>query len=131
MKNVRDARRIIVEMSKVIMKEEDTLNMHKNMLRKVREKSYIMNEEITEENEGEIEKDDENVNAIKEAIIEPINRKEKDWMLSTRRKKHRIREVKNLLMKIANPESNNKEDLVNQCAHVLEDTLEETHETKG
>ena len=95
MKNVRDARRIIVEISKVIMKEEDTLNTCKNILRRVRAKCDIMNDEITEENECAIEKDNDNVNAIQENIIECANRKERDYkpylMLSTRRKKHRIR----------------------------------------
>ena len=34
-------------------------------------------------------------------------------------------------MKIANPEFNDKEECINQCAHVLEDTLEETCKMKG
>ena len=136
MKDARDTRRMIVEISKTTMKEEDTMSTCRNVLRAIRVKSCIANDDATEDDEGEGEKYDDNFNAIEGTIAEPINnRKETDCkscsMLSTRRKKHRIREVKNLVMKIANPESNSKEDLVNQRARVLEDSLVETHETKG
>ena len=75
MKNTRDARRAIVETSKVTMKEEDTLKTCKNMLRRVRAKCDMMSYEITEGNENAIEKDDDDVNTIHETIVECVNRK--------------------------------------------------------
>ena len=39
--------------------------------------------------------------------------------------------MKDLIIKIANPISNDTEEHVNQCSHVLEDATEATHQMKG
>ena len=47
------------------------------MLRRVIAKCDITNDEITEGNEYDVEKDDDNVNVIQETIIDHSNRKTK------------------------------------------------------
>lgn len=128
MKNACNARRTAIEISNMIMKGEDALRACKNKLHRVRAKHSMMNdEEIAEENENPIENDKDNNNAIQNTFIEDNSRKERDFKpyekLSARRKKHRIREAKSLIMKIANPDSNDKEEHVDRCMHILEDVL--------
>ena len=43
----------------------------------------------------------------------------------------RVSEVKRLIMKISNPESNEQEECADQSVHVLQDTLEQTWKMKG
>ena len=51
--------------------------------------------------------------------------------ISARRKRDRSMEIKNLIIKIANLASNEKDKFVNECAHVLEDTLNKFYKIKG
>jgi len=111
------------------MKKEDILNICKNMLCRVQAKyDIINNNEVIEEKNIHIVKDNRN-------IVEYYNRKEREYKLyiklSIRRKKHRIREVKNLIIKIANPNSNDKEEYINQYVHILEDAVEQIYKIKG
>ena len=50
--------------------------------------------------------------------------------LSARQYRYRIMEIKILIMKIASPISNEKDEQMHQCAHVLEDTLNELYKLK-
>ena len=58
--NIHNTWRITIEISKVIIKEEDTLNIYKNILWRVRAKHNMMNNEITQEDKNTSKKEDNN-----------------------------------------------------------------------
>ena len=90
MKNAHDAQRTTIEMSKVIMKEKDSLNACKNIVPKVRAKCNKVKNEITEDNIIIDEEDDDNSNEYQTNIVKNTERKEKNYEpcaeLSARRK---------------------------------------------
>ena len=97
------------------------LNICKNMLRFVRSKHkrMIKDKEIKEDAVKVIENNTK--------VVVRKDQEHKPCMkLSARRKKHHMREVKDLIIKIANSISNHTEECVNQCSHVLEDAAEAT-----
>ena len=126
MEDVPDSPRTSINMFASIMNQQEILNICKNMLRAVRLKHKRMSED----------------KAIEDEVVQVVEnsakvKEKKDWQckpcmkLSARRKKHRVREVKDLIIKIANPTSNDKEECANQCAHVLEDAAEAICQIKG
>ena len=96
------------------MNQRQTLDICKNMLHTIRSKyQRIFNNKTIEEDTVKVSK----------------NTVRKDWeckpcaKLSARRKKYCMQEIKDLMIKIANPMSSDIEEYANQCTHILEDAI--------
>ena len=106
--------------------KQETLNVYRNMLRATRSKCDKMSKDkAIEEEEVKVGDNNATVMGRKDQEHKP------HLKLSARREKFRIREMKNLAMKIANPHSSDKDKHANQHAYALEDATEETHKIKG
>ena len=123
---VPDSPRASIDIYASIMNQRQTLNVCKNMLRTIRSKYQRMFDDQTiEEDVVKVSENSSKVTVRKDREYKPYVK------LSAGRKKYRMREVKDLIIKIANPTSNDTEEHVNQCAHVLEDAVEATYQMKG
>ena len=69
MKNTRDARTTTIEIPRVIMKEKDTLNKYKNMLRRVRARCNVMNNEINKVDQNENDEEGSTIDTCNDEVV--------------------------------------------------------------
>ena len=98
MKNEVDTRTTTIEISRLTMKDKDTLNTWKNMLRRVRAKCNSMKNEKNKEDENDNKEENGTIDACNdEVILGKYHKTERSYEpcldLSTRRKKIRVSKV--------------------------------------